>query len=67
MLLCMVCVWAECPKAIAQEIRGVFPKADPSQMLIVPTCQRASIDLVNTGEEVDRERDMLLERVRQKN
>ena len=56
MLLCMFYMWAECPKALSRDISGVFPKADPSQMLIVPTCQRASMDLVNTGEEVDKER-----------
>lgn len=33
-------------------------------MLIVPTCQRSDVDLVQMGEKVDLEKDRLLERVR---
>jgi hypothetical protein len=41
----------------------VFPGVDTSDLLIVPTCQRADLDLVQTGEKVDDEKDRLLERV----
>lgn len=33
-------------------------------MLVVPTCQRGQLDLLNTGPDVDREKDRLLEVVR---
>lgn len=41
----------------------VFPGVDTSDLLIVPTCQRADLDLVQTGEKIDNEKDRLLERV----
>ncbi len=41
----------------------MLPGADLSSLLIVPTCQRAALDLVRTGEDVDTEKDKLLEQV----
>ncbi len=32
-------------------------------MLVVPTCQHATLDLVQRGEKVEEEKDRLLERV----
>jgi hypothetical protein len=49
---------------MAREVQTVFPGVDVSDMLIVPTCQQAVLDLVRTGEKVDTEKDRLLERVR---
>lgn len=40
-------------------LRGV----DTTRLLIVPTCQHAAMDLVQTGEKVDVEKDLLLEKV----
>ena len=54
---------AECPAKIHAELAGVLPGADLSHLLIVPTCQRAVMDLVKTGEEVEVEKDKLLEQV----
>jgi hypothetical protein len=45
-------------------VQSVFPAVNLESMLIVPTCQHAEVDLVNTGERVDQEKDLLLERVR---
>lgn len=42
----------------------MFPKVDMDKILIVPTCQHAAMDLVRVGEDVDTEKDVLLERVR---
>jgi hypothetical protein len=41
----------------------VFPGVDLEKLLIVPTCQHAAMDLVQTGEPVDEEKDKLLEKV----
>ncbi|GJP30002.1 hypothetical protein CLOM_g22026 [Closterium sp. NIES-68] len=40
---------------------SLFPGQDVSKFLIVPTQQKARVDLVNTGEEVEKEKDRLLE------
>ncbi len=45
----------------------MLPGADLSKLLIVPTCQRSTMDLVRTGEDVDVEKDKLLEQVRAPN
>ncbi|KAG2448206.1 hypothetical protein HYH02_006791 [Chlamydomonas schloesseri] len=50
------------PPSIRREIQSVFPKSNLEQLLIVPTCQHATVDLVNTGERVEGEKDRLLER-----
>jgi len=51
-----------CPAKYSTEVSSVVPSADLSKLLIVPTCQRAVMDLVQTGEDVDVEKDRLLER-----
>ena len=53
---------AECPKKYAEEVKALFPNVDTAGMLIVPTCQNSDIDLVKVGEEVETEKDRLLER-----
>lgn len=53
-----------CPKTIRTEVAGVLPSADLDKLLIVPTCQQATMELVQFGEEVDKQKDELLERVR---
>jgi hypothetical protein len=51
------------PRAFARELAQVLPGvADPGSLLIVPTCQRAAMDLVATGPDVAAEKDALLER-----
>lgn len=42
---------------------SVFPGVDLEKMLVVPTCQRSAMDLVQVGEPVDVEKDNLLEKV----
>mmetsp|Transcript_10931 Transcript_10931/g.32517 ORF Transcript_10931/g.32517 Transcript_10931/m.32517 type:complete len:163 (-) Transcript_10931:1150-1638(-) len=51
-----------CPSRIRTEVATVLPGADLDKLLIVPTCQRAVTDLVKTGEEVEKEKDELLEK-----
>ncbi|KAG1659103.1 hypothetical protein FOA52_013749 [Chlamydomonas sp. UWO 241] len=51
-----------CPAKIEKEVATVLPGADLSKLLIVPTCQRAVTDLVKTGEDVEKEKDELLEK-----
>ncbi|EFJ48663.1 hypothetical protein VOLCADRAFT_90862 [Volvox carteri f. nagariensis] len=50
------------PPAMKREILTVFPSANIDKLLIVPTCQHATVDLVKTGENVENEKDRLLER-----
>ncbi len=40
-----------------------MPSADMEQLLIVPTCQHAVMDLVQVGEPIEQEKDKLLEQV----
>jgi hypothetical protein len=49
---------------MAREVASIFVDVDVTDMLVVPTCQRAAQDLVRTGEAIDVEKDFLLERVR---
>uniref|UniRef100_A0A7S0RSJ5 Methylmalonic aciduria and homocystinuria type D protein n=1 Tax=Chlamydomonas leiostraca TaxID=1034604 RepID=A0A7S0RSJ5_9CHLO len=51
-----------CPARIRREVASVFPSVDLDKLLIVPTCQHAAMDLVQTGETVDVEKDNLLEK-----
>lgn len=44
------------------EVAAVFPGIDVTNMLIIPTCQRADLDLVRIGSEIENEKDRLLER-----
>lgn len=57
---------AAAPKRVADQLATIFGPAigAASDLLVVPTCQRAECDLVNTGEKVDEEKDRLLENVR---
>ncbi|GLC38013.1 hypothetical protein PLESTB_000446100 [Pleodorina starrii] len=50
------------PPAMKREILTVFPKSNLDKLLVVPTCQHATLDLVKTGENVENEKDRLLER-----
>lgn len=43
-------------------MQAIFPGEDLTGMLVVPTCQRAAMELVNVGPDVDAEKDRLLER-----
>eukprot|EP00959_Pyramimonas_sp_CCMP1952_P358529 7506968-Pyramimonas_sp.AAC.1 len=45
---------------------NIFPGVDTTGILIIPTCQNSAVDLVRVGEEVETEKDRLLERVRSK-
>lgn len=51
-----------CPPKLRKEVQSVFPKVDTAQLLMVPTCQKAAMDLVQFGEKADNEKDYLLER-----
>ena len=52
------------PRAFVRELALVLPGVPLEGVLLVPTCQRAAMDLVNTGPDVAAEKDALLERVR---
>lgn len=54
---------ADMPKRVAQEVAHVFPDVELEGMLVVPTCQRSDVDLVQMGEAIETEKDRLLERV----
>jgi hypothetical protein len=46
-----------------REVASVFPGVDVEGVAVVPTCQRARVDLVRTGEEPEGEKERLLEQV----
>lgn len=50
------------PDTHKREIQAIFPDQDVANMLIVPTCQKTVVDLVNRGETVEQEKDHCLER-----
>ena len=51
------------PRAYKLEMQALFGKeANLDAMLIVPTCQHATVDLVQTGEAIEQEKDFCLER-----
>ena len=50
------------PLAHRREIQAIFPDLGMEDMLIVPTCQRTDVDLVNFGDHVEKEKDSRLER-----
>jgi len=50
------------PRALREEVAAVLPGQDLGELLVVPTTQASDLDLVRTGEAVDREKDALLER-----
>ncbi|GBF98898.1 methylmalonic aciduria and homocystinuria type D mitochondrial [Raphidocelis subcapitata] len=51
------------PKRVTDQLTAIFGAAigAAADMVVVPTCQRAECDLVNTGDKVDEEKDRLLE------
>jgi len=51
-----------CPKRHKMEAEAMFPGVSSDGLLVVPTCQRTKMDLVQTGEPVDIEKDFCLER-----
>lgn len=52
------------PKGFAVELGMVLPSVSQEGLLIVPTFQKAAMDLVNIGPDVAKEKDDLLEKVR---
>eukprot|EP00898_Chlorokybus_atmophyticus_P004289 jgi/Chlat1/4861/Chrsp31S04887 len=50
-----------CPKSYAAEMRALLPAADTQRLLIVPTCQKSTVDLVQVGPHVSEEKDRCLE------
>ena len=50
------------PRALREEVSAVLPGRELEGLLVVVTTQRSDLDLVNTGEAVDAEKDALLER-----
>ena len=46
------------------ETQHVFQGVDLSNLVAIPTMQRARYDLVNVGDEIEAEKDRLLETVR---
>lgn len=59
----LVWIFAECPKRFLMEVKSIFPDIAPENVLIVPTCQKSVLDLASFGEDVDKEKDELLEKV----
>lgn len=49
------------PRLIRRDLASVLPGVPVDHVLIVPCCQRSSIDLVNLGADVAAEKDRLLE------
>jgi hypothetical protein len=52
------------PRLFARDLSRVLPAIEMEGLTIVPTCQRAAMDLVATGADVATEKDRLLEKVR---
>lgn len=50
-----------CPRQYYSDMNAIFPGQDPSSLLIVPTCQNSDVDLVRVGDEIEEEKDRLLE------
>ena len=53
-----------CPKKYRAEVEALFPGVETEKLLVVPTCQHAKMDLVQTGDNVEQEKDYCLEKVR---
>jgi len=53
----------EVPKGFARELAMVLPDVEQAGLFIVPTFQKAAMDLVNIGPDVASEKDALLEKV----
>jgi hypothetical protein len=54
----------EVPRAFGRELELVLPGVPLEGLLVVPTCQKACCDLLETGPVVAAEKDALLEKVR---
>ena len=52
-----------CPKRFVKELQYVFPNCDLTDVIAIPTMQFAKNELVNIGDEIEVEKDRLLERV----
>ena len=52
-----------CPKRFIKELQYVFPNCDLTNIIVIPTMQFAKNELVNIGDEIEVEKDRLLERV----
>ncbi|KAI3429551.1 hypothetical protein D9Q98_005639 [Chlorella vulgaris] len=52
----------ECPRRHRDDVAALFPTTSLDDMLVIPTCQQAELDLVRMGEKVEEEKDRLLER-----
>ena len=51
------------PNTYRDEVKAVFPNADLDALKAVITCQKSQVDLVKQGEQVENEKNELLERV----
>ncbi|KAL4855255.1 ATP-dependent RNA helicase DDX1 [Chlorella vulgaris] len=52
----------ECPRRHRDDVAALFPTTSLDDMLVIPTCQQAELDLVRMGAKVEEEKDRLLER-----
>ena len=58
------CSIHRCPKALKRELERIFPDTEIGEdFLAIPTAQHAKMDLVRIGQEVENEKDALLETV----
>lgn len=51
-----------CPRRHKAEVDAVWPGLSTDALLVVPVCQRSSVDLVGIGPHVEADKDKLLER-----
>ena len=53
-----------CPKKHKSEAQAMFNLSDDDvgKLIIVPTCQKTTVNIIKTGEKVDEEKDACLER-----
>ena len=62
-----MCYWCQCLccgcLGPVYTLPPAFNLAEPAGLLILPTCQHAKVDLVQTGQLVEDEKDALLEKV----
>jgi hypothetical protein len=52
-----------CPNRFIKELQYVFPNTDIANVIAIPTMQFARNELVNIGDEIEVEKDRLLEKV----
>jgi len=60
--LCMEYTVHAVPNTYRDEVKAVFPNADLDALKAVITCQKSQVDLVKQGEQVENEKNELLER-----